>query len=141
MPKGGSRPRAGRPSEWNHGPTVTIRIPEVFKEETLEYVRALDSGTLDEFVTKSFDSVTKPIDSVSKSKSSVTNSMGRYLTTAGAYRVAVSRGCDKSKDAFRSWSRRNPEQCLSLYGLSLLERVPGDKSNAVPSYEDVRSDS
>ncbi len=30
-------------STWNHGKTCTIRIPEIFKDEVLEYARALDS--------------------------------------------------------------------------------------------------
>lgn len=28
---------------WNHGPTVAIRIPLVFKNEVIDYARALDS--------------------------------------------------------------------------------------------------
>ena len=29
--------------KWNHGPTVAIRIPLVFKNEITEYARALDN--------------------------------------------------------------------------------------------------
>ena len=29
-------------SKWNHAPTCTIRIPKVFKNEVLEYAKALD---------------------------------------------------------------------------------------------------
>ncbi|MEM7715411.1 MAG: hypothetical protein AAF349_17860 [Cyanobacteria bacterium P01_A01_bin.68] len=30
--------------KWNHGPTVAIRIPLVFKKEVVEYARALDDN-------------------------------------------------------------------------------------------------
>jgi hypothetical protein len=144
VPRGGSRPGAGRRTKWNHEPTVTIRIPKTFKDKVLKYARTLDSGVSDPLATKSKTSVTnsmslvtKSNNLVSQSKGLVTKSKSQYLTTREAYGVAVSRGCEKTKNGFRSWSRRDPGQCLTLYGLKLLERDPSDKSNVIPSYEDT----
>lgn len=57
------------------------------------------------------------------------------LTTAEAHRLACDRGCQKSKEAFRSWSRRNPQECERLYGLKVLENSSRD--NTLPSYQKV----
>lgn len=39
-----ARARGGRPSEWNHGPTRTIRIPSIFAETLLQIAKELDRG-------------------------------------------------------------------------------------------------
>lgn len=63
------------------------------------------------------------------------HSRGRMLTTQQAWEVARERGCGKSKEAFRSWSKRNPADCQRLYQLQVLENSTRD--NTLPSYEDV----
>jgi hypothetical protein len=42
--RGGSRTGGGRPSIWQHSPTRTIRVPEVFAEKLLEIAEQLDKG-------------------------------------------------------------------------------------------------
>lgn len=62
---------------------------------------------------------------------------GKGLTTQQAFELARERGCTKTKEAFRSWSKRNPVECERLYGLRVLPNQSRD--NTAPSYEDVRS--
>jgi hypothetical protein len=144
MPQGGYRPGSGRRSKWNHEPTVTIRIPEVFKAKVLEFAHSLDDDTFKGFVTKSKRSVTKsnsPVassdGSVTKSNGYVTESNSRYLTTRDAHALAASRGCQRSYAGFRQWAKRNPADCEQLYSLRVLERDSGDRNKNAPSYEDL----
>jgi hypothetical protein len=44
----------------------------------------------------------------------------KLLTTQQAWDVAKARGCIKSRDAFRAWSRRSPEKCRELHGLLVI---------------------
>ena len=60
----------------------------------------------------------------------------RWLTTKQAWEVAQSRESDRSFNAFRSWSKREPEECLRLFGLRYLAH--GKKSNVLASFEDVQ---
>ncbi|MBD0261325.1 MAG: hypothetical protein ICV85_16205 [Tolypothrix sp. T3-bin4] len=42
--RGGARAGGGRPSEWQNGPTCTIRVPEVFAQTLLKIAKELDKG-------------------------------------------------------------------------------------------------
>jgi hypothetical protein len=53
MARGGARLNAGAKSQWKHGKTKTIRVPEVLSLQILEYARKLDSGEIIENETKS----------------------------------------------------------------------------------------
>jgi hypothetical protein len=67
----------------------------------------------------------------------VTQADGReWLTTSQAYRIAQSRGCDRSAAGFNSWSKRSTSECERLYGLRRL--FHGSKSNTVASFQDLR---
>lgn len=44
MSHGGARPGAGRKPEWNHQPTVAVKIPLPIKDEVLAAARAIDQG-------------------------------------------------------------------------------------------------
>jgi hypothetical protein len=59
----------------------------------------------------------------------------RWLTTQQGFAVASSRGCDRGFDAFRSWSKRNPSECLARYQLRHISH--GTRSNTAASFEDV----
>lgn len=59
----------------------------------------------------------------------------QWLTTSQAFAVATTRGCDRGFDAFRSWSKRNPAECESMYRLRHIAH--GTKSNTAASFEDV----
>lgn len=48
--RGGARAGGGRPSEWQNGPTCTIRVPEVFAQTLLKIAKELDKGFEDEIV-------------------------------------------------------------------------------------------
>lgn len=47
--RGGARDGGGRPSKWQHGPTVTIRVPQIYAEVLEEVAHKLDEG-LDEII-------------------------------------------------------------------------------------------
>lgn len=53
-------------------------------------------------------------------KSLTTLERDKLLTTQQAWDIAKDRGCTKSRDAFRAWSRRSPEKCRELYGLIVI---------------------
>jgi hypothetical protein len=48
--RGGARTGGGRPSPWQHQPTSTIRVPEIFAETLLEIARELDKGLDDTLI-------------------------------------------------------------------------------------------
>jgi hypothetical protein len=48
--RGGARVGGGRPSEWQHTPTKTIRVPEDFAPVLLEVAKKLDEGLDDVIV-------------------------------------------------------------------------------------------
>ena len=60
---------------------------------------------------------------------------GRWLTTQQGYATATRRGYQGSATAWRSWSKRNPGDCLSRYQLRYIPH--GSRSNTVASFEDV----
>lgn len=60
----------------------------------------------------------------------------KLLTTQQAWDVAKDRGYIKSKDAFRSWSRRSPEKCRELYGLIV---ITDPQQGKVIGYQDDQS--
>jgi hypothetical protein len=48
MTRGGSRPNAGRKSNWHHSDTTVIRVPKQLIPQIMEYVTQLDrSANLD----------------------------------------------------------------------------------------------
>ena len=63
---------------------------------------------------------------------------GRWLTTQQGYAVATSRGYDGSASAWRSWSKRNPDQCEAQYQLRHISH--GSRSNTAASFEDLGQD-
>jgi hypothetical protein len=44
--RGGERENAGRPSTWNHSPTIAVRVPEPLVEQILVFAHELDKGTV-----------------------------------------------------------------------------------------------
>lgn len=42
MPRGGYRKGSGKKSNWRHGKTKVIRIPEVLADRVLQYARDID---------------------------------------------------------------------------------------------------
>jgi hypothetical protein len=44
--RGGERENAGRPSTWNHSPTIAVRVPEPLAKQILIYAHELDSGAV-----------------------------------------------------------------------------------------------
>lgn len=53
MARGGARLNAGAKSKWKHGKTKTIRVPEVFADQVIEYAKKLDSKGIIENVSQS----------------------------------------------------------------------------------------
>ena len=127
-PWGGYRDGAGRKKTWaTPGATTTIRVPKALAERVMVYARSIDSDG----ISALHDSETKT--TVIETESS--NAIPR--TTAEAYYYATLRGFQGTKDAFRSWSRRNPDSCFEKYSLKVADRKPGDRSNRTPSYYDT----
>ena len=48
--RGGARSGGGRPSRWQHRPTQTIRVPQIFADVLLEIAKELDQGFRDSLV-------------------------------------------------------------------------------------------
>lgn len=42
MARGGARSNAGAKAKWKHGKTKTIRVPEVFADQVIDYAKKLD---------------------------------------------------------------------------------------------------
>jgi hypothetical protein len=77
-----------------------------------------------------------PVESTGLTGSTVVEADGgRWLTTSQGFAVAGQRGCDRSFDAFRSWSKRNPALCESQYQLRHISH--GSRSNTAASFEDL----
>ena len=60
----------------------------------------------------------------------------RWLTTSQAYERAQKRGFNKSKNSFKGWSQRTPDECFEMYDLRRLDHK--SNSQTAPGYEDVR---
>jgi hypothetical protein len=76
-----------------------------------------------------------PIELTQATGSTVEADGVRWLTTSQGFAVASQRGCDRSFDAFRSWSKRNPAECLAQYQLRHISH--GTRSNTAASFEDL----
>jgi len=61
----------------------------------------------------------------------------KLLTTQQAWDIAKARGCTKSRDAFRAWSRRSPEKCRELYGLIV---ITDPQQGKLIGYQDDQAD-
>lgn len=59
---------------------------------------------------------------------------GRWVTSKQAHMLAQQRGCDRSLEGFRKWSKRNPEKCKQQLR---LRRLPQSRRNTAPSFEDL----
>lgn len=59
----------------------------------------------------------------------------QWLTSREAYQVAQERGCLRSFEGFRKWSRRNPDNCAQE--LQLRRLANNSRRNNAPSYEDI----
>jgi hypothetical protein len=77
------------------------------------------------------------LDSVTDSKASpIKPDCKRWLSSEQAWNIARERGCDRSLAGFRSWSKRNPDECSIFFSLRRLESLRGRTS--APAFEDLR---
>ena len=105
---------------------------------------SLLASVLNDSATQSFslilDSVTESedhcLDTVTESKVLPSKPDGkRWLSSEQAWNIAVERGCDRSLNGFRSWSKRHPDKCLDCFSLCRLESMQGRTST--PAFEDL----
>lgn len=122
------------------------KAPDIFSTALLtnEFVTESLDPILDS-VTQSLSLILEPVteskgyqlESVTESKTPPGKPDGkRWLSSEQAWNIAMKRGCDRSLQGFRSWSKRHPDECLENFSLRRLASIRG--RTTTPAFEDLR---